>query len=195
MPKVLDIIRGEHRSIRAVLDGLRYLAQTALTGKSRIDSRVFRAMLNYLETYAERLHHPKEDRYLFAAMRQYGPKVDAVIAGLERDHAGGERALRDLDHCLARCEETGEKRYTSFANAVEDFAQGYLQHMKREEEEVFPLALELLTPGDWETIDRAFEENRDPLASIHELRDLREILEHIVQLAPPPIGVGPDVKG
>ena len=195
MPKVLDIIRDEHRSIRAVLDGLRYLAQTSLTGKSRVDPRVFRAMLNYLETYAERMHHPKEDRYLFAAMRQYGPKVEAVIAGLERDHAGGERALRDLDHCLARCEEAGEKRYASFANAVEDFAQGYLLHMKKEEEEVFPLALELLTPADWVTIDRAFEENRDPLASIHELRDLREILERIVQLAPPPIGVGPDVKG
>ena len=195
MAKVLDIIRDEHRSIRTVLDGLRYLAQSALTGKSRIDSRVLRAMLHYLETFAEQLHHPKEDQYLFAAMRQYGPRVEAVIVGLERDHAGGERALRNLDHRLARCEEDGEKRYASFAHAVEDFARDYLQHMQKEEEEVFPLALELLGPKDWEVIDRAFEENRDPLASIHELRELREIMERIVKLAPPPIGTGPDVKG
>jgi hemerythrin-like domain-containing protein len=110
MSKVLDIIRAEHRSIRAVLDGLRYLARNSLQGKKRVDSKVFRAMLHYLETYAERLHHPKEDRYLFAALRQYGPQAEAVVAGLERDHASGERALRDLDHCLARCEEAGEKR-------------------------------------------------------------------------------------
>jgi hemerythrin-like domain-containing protein len=195
MPKVLDIIREEHRSIRAVLDGLRYLAQNALTGKSRVDSKVFRAMLHYLETYAERLHHPKEDQYLFAAMRQYGPRVEAVIAGLERDHAGGERALRDLDHCLARCEDAGEKRYATFAHAVEDFARGYLLHMQKEEEEVFPLALKLLSAEDWAVIDRAFEENRDPLAPIRELRDIEEILDRIVRLAPPPIGLGPDVKG
>ena len=195
MSRVLDIIREEHRSIRVVLDGLRYLAQSALTGRSRIDAKVFRAMLHYLETYAERLHHPKEDQYLFAAMRQYGPKVESVIERLERDHASGERALRDLDHRLARCEEDGEKRYASFVHAVEDFARDYLEHMRREEEEVFPLALELLAPQDWETIDRAFEENRDPLASIHELRELKDILERIVRLAPPPVGTAPAVRG
>ena len=195
MSKVLDTIRNEHHSIRAVLDGLRYLAQSALTGKSRIDSRVLRAMLHYLETFAERLHHPKEDQYLFAAIRQYGPNAEEVVAALERDHAGGERALRDLDHRLARCEEDGEKRYASFAHAVEDFARNYLEHMKREEDEIFPLALELLGPKDWEVIDRAFEENRDPLASIHELRELKEIMERIVKLAPPPVGTGPDVRG
>ena len=194
MSKVLDIIRAEHRSIRAVLDGLRYLARNSLEGKKRIDPKVFRAMLHYLETYAERLHHPKEDRYLFAALRQYGPQAEAVVASLEHDHAGGERALRDLDHCLARCEVAGEKRYVPFALAVEDFVQGYLLHMRKEEEEVFPLAMKLLSPGDWEVIDRAFIENRDPLASIHEERDIQNILERIVNLAPPPIGVGPELK-
>lgn len=194
MPKVLDIIRSEHRSIRVVLDGLRYLARDSLTGKKRVDSKVFRAMLHYLETYAERMHHPKEDLYLFAALRQYGPKAEAIVAGLERDHANGERALRDLDHCLARCEESGEKRYVPFALDVEDFVQGYLLHMRKEEEEVFPLALKLLAPGDWEVIDRAFAENRDPLTTLHEERSMREILERIVNLAPPPIGVGPELR-
>ena len=191
MPKVLDIIRDEHRSIYAVLDGLRYLARHNLTSESTIDPKVFRAMLHFLETYAERLHHPKEDQYLFAALRQFGPQVEAVIAGLERDHAGGERALRDLDHCLARCEAAGEKRYAAFANAAEDFVRDYLQHMKKEEEEVFPLAMKLLASGDWAAIDRAYEDSRDPFIAAQEKRDLSEILDRIVRLAPPPIGVGP----
>lgn len=189
MSKVLDIIRSEHRSILAVLDALRTLARDAYTGRTNVDPKVFRAMLHYLEVFAERYHHPKEDQYLFAAMKQYGPRVEAVIAGLEREHAGGERALRDLDHCLARCEEAGEKRYAAFALAVEDYARGYLQHMRKEEEEVFPLALELLTPADWDVIDRAFAENRDPLTGMRERQDQAEIIERIVRLAPPPIGV------
>jgi len=195
MPKVLDIIRDEHRSIFAVLDGLRYLARHSLSGKLVIDPKVFRAMLHYLETYAERLHHPKEDHYLFAAMRQFGPQAEAVIAGLERDHAGGERALRDLDHCLARCEAAGEKRYAAFANAVEEFVRDYLLHMKKEEEEVFPLALKLLSPGDWAVIDKAYGENHDPFIAAQEKRDLQEIFDRIVRLAPPPVGVGDERKG
>jgi hemerythrin-like domain-containing protein len=195
MSKVLDIIRDEHRSIRAVLDGLGYLAHKSLTGKSRVDPRAFRAMLHYLETYAERMHHPKEDLYLFSALRQFGPKIEALVDSLESDHAGGERALRDLDHCLARCEESGENHYVPFALAVEDFVQGYLLHMRREEEEVFPLALQLLGPGDWAVIDRAFAENRDPVAAIREKRNMEEFLDRIVNLAPPPIGVGRDFTG
>lgn len=189
MSKVLDTIRAEHRSIFAVLDAMRSLARDAYAGKSRVDPRVFRAMLHYLEMFAERYHHPKEDRYLFAAMRQYGPRVEAVIAGLEREHESGERALRDLDHCLARCEEAGEKRYAPFALAVEDYVRDYLQHMKKEEDEVFPLALELLAPGDWEVIDRAFAENRDPLSDARDLRMQSDIIDRIVRLAPPPVGV------
>jgi hemerythrin-like domain-containing protein len=193
MPKVLNIIRDEHRSIYAVLDGLRYLVRHNLTSETTIDAKVFRAMLHYLEIYAERLHHPKEDQYLFAAMRQYGPQAEAAIAGLERDHAGGERALRDLDHCLARCEGEGETRFAAFAVAVEEYVRDYLIHMKKEEEEVFPLALKLLSPGDWAMIDGAYVNDHDPFITEQGKRDLREILDRIVNLAPPPIGVGPAV--
>ena len=191
MSKVLDTIRDEHRSIYAVLDGLRYLARRNLAGNTKVDPKLFRAMLHYLETYAERLHHPKEDQYLFAAMRQFGPQADAVIDRLERDHAGGERALRDLDHCLARCELAGETRFAAFANAVEEFVRDYIEHMHKEETEVFPLAIKLLTPEDWAVIDAAYGNAHDPFISKEEKRDLSDILDHIVRLAPPPVGVGP----
>ena len=37
--------------------------------------------------------------------------------------------------------------------------------MRKEEEQLFPLAETLFTPEDWAAIDRAFEENRDPIAT------------------------------
>ena len=191
MSQVLDIIREEHRSIYAVLDGLRYLARRNFAGDATVDPKLFRAMLHYLETYAERLHHPKEDQYLFAAMRQYGPQAEAVIQRLERDHAHGERALRDLDHCLARCELAGETRFAAFANAAEEFVRDYIEHMNKEETEVFPLALKLFTPEDWAAIDAAYRAEHDPFIAKQEKRDLSDILDHIVRLAPPPVGVGP----
>ena len=189
MSKLIIHLREEPRSICAVLDGLRCLTQYSLTGKATIDPRVLRGLLHYLETYAARLHHPKEDLYLFTAMRQFGPRVESVIAGLEREHAGGERALRDLDHCLARCEITNDRRFTAFANAVEDYARDYLLHMKKEEDEIFPLALELLTAEDWKTIDSACRADHDPFIAAQEKRDLKEALDRVVQLAPSPIGV------
>jgi len=195
MAKTLNIIRDEHRSISAILHGMEYLVDRVRTRKAKIDPRVFSAMIYYLDTFSERMHHPKEDRYLFKAMRSRGGEAAAVVADLEKEHAAGGEALKRLEQSLVRYEEGGDKEFPAFAEAVAKFVREYRDHMQKEESVVFPLAQRILSTADWQAIDRAFEENRDPLASIHELRDLREILERIVQLAPPPIGVGPDVKG
>jgi hemerythrin-like domain-containing protein len=190
MPKVLNIIRDEHRSIAAVLHGMQYLVDRIRTKKAKIDPRVFRAMLYYLDTFAERVHHPKEDRYLFDALRRRGC-TDALIAELEKEHAGGEQALRKLEQNLIRYEEGGDREFQAFAREVEAFVEGYWDHMRKEEEQVFPLAEKLLRAEDWTSIDREFEKNRDPLAAERETRDFQKLFTRIVDLAPPPIGVGP----
>jgi hemerythrin-like domain-containing protein len=191
MSKVLNIIRDEHRSIAAVLHGMQYLVEHIDKRAANVDPRVFRAMLYYLDTFSERVHHPKEDQFLFAAMRKRGKVADAVIEELEREHRAGAQELRLLEQSLVRYEEGGEKEFPAFAKAVERFAQDYWNHMRKEEEKVFPFAMELLTAADWKAIDRAFEENRDPLASDRDTKDFQKLFSRIVNLAPPPIGVGP----
>ena len=164
MSKALDIIRSEHRSIAVVLENLRRLTRNG--GRvPRINSAVFGAMVNYLENFADCVHHPKEDEYLFAPLRRRGAGAEALIAGLEREHADGGRALDGLKQSYARLEAAGDAGLPAFARAVEDFARAYFEHMRKEEEQLFPLAEKLFTPADWAAIDRAFEENRDPVAA------------------------------
>lgn len=192
MPKALDIIRDEHRSIAGILHGMEYLVRKMRAGRAHIDARVFRAMIYYLDTFSERVHHPNEDRFLFSAMRNRGAEAHAVIDDLEREHAEGGDALRHLEQCLVRYEEGGDKEFPGFAAAVDRFIQGYHAHIRKEEDIVFPMAERLLDAADWRAIDRAFEENRDPLADARETRDFEKLFDRIVNLAPPPIGVGPD---
>jgi hemerythrin-like domain-containing protein len=191
MPIALNIIRDEHRSIAAVLHGMKELVFRIRERGAKIDPRVFRAMLYYLDTFSERMHHPKEDQYLFAPLRRLGAGADALIAELEREHAQGESALRRVEQCLIRYEEGGEKEFPEFAREVERFVEGYWDHMGKEEERVFPLAEKLFTRSDWEAIDKAFQANVDPLANDRSEKDFRKLFSRIVSLAPPPIGVGP----
>jgi hemerythrin-like domain-containing protein len=192
MPIALNIIRDEHRSIAAVLHGMKELVFRIRERGAKIDPRVFRAMLYYLDTFSERMHHPKEDQYLFAPLRRLGAGADELIAELEREHAQGENALRRVEQCLIRYEEGGEKEFPEFAREIERFVEGYWDHMSKEEERVFPLAEKLFTRSDWEAIDKAFQANADPLANDRNERDFRKLFSRIVSLAPPPIGVGPE---
>jgi len=191
MPIALNIIRDEHRSIAAVLHGMKELVFRIRERGAKIDPRVFRAMLYYLDTFSERMHHPKEDQYLFAPLRRLGAGADELIAELEKEHAQGESTLRRVEQCLIRYEEGGEKEFPEFAGEVERFVEGYWDHMSKEEERVFPLAEKLFTRSDWEAIDKAFQANADPLANDRNERDFRKLFSRIVSLAPPPIGVGP----
>lgn len=164
MSKALDIIRSEHRSIAIVLDNLRRLARDG--GRfPRIGTGVFGAMVNYLENFADVVHHPKEDKYLFGVLRRHGAQPESLIAELEREHADGERSIRELKKTYETLEAEGDRALPAFSKAVERFAQAYFDHMRKEEEQVFPLAERLFTPVEWAAIDRAFEENRDPIAS------------------------------
>jgi hemerythrin-like domain-containing protein len=194
MFKALSVIRDEHRSIGAILHGMQYLVGEIRERKVRIDPRVFSAMLYYLDTFSERMHHPKEDRFLFAPLRRLGPEAEPVIAQLEADHAEGGHALRRLEQYLVRYEEGGDREFPAFARAVDEFVQAYWEHMRIEEEQLFPLAEKLLTPDDWHVVDRAFAENRDPLAAERDMRDFQKLFSRIVNIAPPPIGVGPQSR-
>jgi hemerythrin-like domain-containing protein len=106
-------------------------------------------------------------------------------------HAGGEESLRRLAQSLIRYEEGGEKEFPGFEREVSNVVEAYRNHMRREEDELFPLAHQLLTPLDWVMIDAAFEENRDPLAAERDEKDFDRLFTRIVSIAPPPIGVGP----
>jgi hemerythrin-like domain-containing protein len=191
MANALNIIRDEHRSIAAILHGMQHLVREIRERRAKIDTKVFRAMLYYLDTFSERMHHPKEDRYLFDPLRRRGAGPDSLIAELEREHAEGGNALRRVEQCLIRYEEGGEKEFAEFAGEVDRFVVGYWDHMRKEEEHIFPLAQKLFSAADWEAIDRAFKGHADPLAEDRNERDFRKLFSRIVSLAPPPIGAGP----
>ena len=191
MAKVIGIIRDEHRSITGVLRGMEYLLKEIREHGAKVDGRIFWAMLYYLDAFAERMHHPKEDHFLFPVLKARTGEAADVISELESEHAQGGEQMKRLEQSLARYQEGGDREFPAFAEAADRFIRGYAEHMRKEEQIVLPVAEKALSDSDWKEIDRAFEENRDPLGSGSEEKDFEKLFARIVNLAPPPIGVGP----
>jgi hemerythrin-like domain-containing protein len=194
MKSALEIIRAEHTSIAAVIHGVRYLVNQVRAGGPNPDFELLRAMLHYIDQFPEKLHHPKEDRYLFAKLKSRTHMADPVIAELEQDHQRGEEAIRRLDQALLRWQEGGKAFFEAFAKEVEDYSNFHWRHMRKEEEVVMPLAEKHLKGEDWREIDAAFRGNADPLIEVDVKQGFEQLFTRIVSLAPPPIGVGPEPK-
>lgn len=186
----LRIIASEHHSISAVLAGLTHFVERGLAHEPMPDARVFRAMLQYLDLFAERMHHPKEDLHLFHRLRLRTHEADEALDRLEGDHFQGGSAVRALEQAFLRYEEGGAAFFDAFARQVRAYATFYRDHMRVEEEVVFPLAERALTEEDWREIEAAFAAHQDPLASPEEERDMKALFTRIVTITPSPIGVG-----
>lgn len=189
MNNALSILKSEHRSISAVLHGLKQLARDAQDARIRPDFKVFRAMLRYLDEYPERLHHPKEDQYLFARLAQRAPQAKALLDELQGEHVRGASLIRELERALVLFEDAWPGGARDFLAAVDAYAEFHWKHMRKEEEQLMPLAERELDAADWKAIDAAFAGNSDPIAGMRE-RDFQQLFTRIANLAPAPIGLG-----
>ena len=189
MNKAIRIIYDEHRSISAVLSGLKELAKMARESAVRPDFTVFRAMVYYIDAFPERMHHPKEDTYLFARLLKRDPGARRLIDDLQAEHVQGARLVRDLEQALLAYEQTWPEGGHRFAAVVEAYALFHWNHMRREENDVIPRAETALTGEDWAAIEAAFLGNEDPIADLRE-KDFTKLYQRIVALAPAPVGLG-----
>lgn len=191
----LITIRHEHRALSAMLRSILLLLEDHRRRGTMPDFAALRAMLFYVDEFPERLHHPKESRLLFPKLRGHGAHSDAVLDRLDRDHASGEHAIRELEHALLGFEmmgetELGAPRRASFETAMDRYVSFYVEHMHIEETEVLPLAEAVLGADDWVELDCAFEENRDPLVGFDAVAAYQPLFKKILEILPRSSGVG-----
>ena len=159
---VVMAIHREHLSLAAVLNALREAVARIRTAGAAPDFALLEAMLRYIRDYPEKLHHPKEERYLFARLQSRTRELDAVVAELERQHRRELALVEDLRSALARYAAEGAPAFPAFAAAAEALAQAVWAHMRLEEQAVLPAAAEHLGPADVREIAAAFAANGDP---------------------------------
>ena len=189
MKPAIRILKDEHRSISAVISGLKELARMADEATQRPDFTVFRAMLRYIDEYPERLHHPKEDEHLFARLALRTGAAAPLIADLMEEHNEGRRRVRELERSLLFLEDRWPVGVREFRRLVDEYAQFHWNHMRKEEEQILPLAELHLTEADWQAIGTAFAGNQDPIADLRE-KDFQMLFSRIASLAPAPVGLG-----
>lgn len=189
--EAIRIIHDEHLTISAVLQTLHLVGTRLRAGADERDFDQVRAMLFYLDEFPEKLHHRKETEALFRRLRDQAPEAVSTLDRLEREHATGEHAIRELQHLLLAFEQLGESRRKPFIDALERYVDGYVHHMQTEEREILPLADKALADSDWAQIDAAFREQPDPLTSRRPSQDYQALFEKILNRLPAPMGLGP----
>ncbi|MDX1653881.1 MAG: hemerythrin domain-containing protein [Candidatus Competibacteraceae bacterium] len=191
MHKTSTLIRSEHRRLAAVLNCLIGVLDDVQARHQEPDFQLFQEVLDYLESFLYRFHHPKEDSHLFPALRRRAPdQAEAVLERLEAEHQRGPELIGRLRESLARYRQQGPVGFQGFRDAVEDYRQFEWQHMGTEEREVLPLAERTFSEQDWAGLDEVFNAHDDPIFGDQTRTALGRRLSSIVSHAPAPHGLG-----
>lgn len=163
MDKAIALIKAEHRSLAAVIHGFKSLVGSAKEDDKLPDSILLQRMVGYLRNFTEKLHHPKEDEYLFVRLMKRTDEFHDVIDNLERQHHEEHALIDAIDRTVqAYAQQPGSERIASMSGAMDAYAEHIWEHMRLEEKVVLPACQNHLDREDWQAIHIAFESNRDP---------------------------------
>jgi len=180
----IAILRDEHRSQAAVIHGLEFLVRATRERGATPQFPLLRAMVHYIKSFPEMLHHPKEDVYLFRKLRLRTSELDETLDELQRQHFEGGRLVARMDAALARYEKDPAVGFERFAHAVSEFAALESAHMMLEAKVIIPAAQKYLTTEDWAEMSHAFAQNGDPRFSADADQEYRQLFASILNHAP-----------
>lgn len=190
MSQAINIIKQEHLNYLALLRCLGHLVDDLERSDAPCDAELFHAFVDYIESFLNRYHHPKEDEHLFRALRRRWPESEELIRRLEAEHVEGDALLTEVKTALQMFEQNGRDSLPAFVEAVARYRAHQYEHMRAEEMKVLPLARKHLTAEDWRDIDAAFTAHRDPLFGDERRGRYRRLYAQIVDRVPAPYGFG-----
>jgi hemerythrin-like domain-containing protein len=192
--RAIRVIKDEHTALTGVIEALRLVTANMASGKIAPDFKLLWSIIYYIEEYPEQLHHPKEETFLFPAVRARTDAINAKLDELARQHQNSGAPLAAIKNLIGHVEADIPGALDQLAEKVATYANFHWQHMRLEEDCVLPTASEVLTDADWQTIATAFTANNDPISAGDTTSNawFRELYRRIVYLVPPPWGLGPE---
>ncbi|MEM5368473.1 hemerythrin domain-containing protein [Paraburkholderia azotifigens] len=182
--RAIQTIIREHRQLSTVINGMTRFAELLSGGPHAPEPVVLRAMLYNIREFPERVHHPKEDKYLFPRLRSRTNELGEVVEKLRAQHEEGEARVRQLEDALTRYELTGSSAAPALQSLVHAYAAFYSHHRRLEEEVILPAALQYLSAAEWMELDEEFGANDDPFGGSEPQPELDRLFSLIVSTIP-----------
>lgn len=188
--RAYDIIRNEHRAIAAVVHCFEQILKEVRDEALDPPFGLFELVIRYLSEFPDRFHHPKEDGFLFPAVAHHSTAAADVIRELQEQHEDCARKTAALAAQLAAWKDGRDGGWEAFDQAAKSYIAFQWEHIRLEETEILPVAREVLSEAEWQTIDAAFGENDDPIFGANPQEAFNGLFRKIVATAPAPWGLG-----
>ena len=143
---LMKALRAEHRHMATVMQLFIDQLKSLEDGQS-VDAHVLYEVMEYMVTWPDRYHHPRED-LIYGRVAELSPKAADEVDTLQRDHdrtaQNGRQLLRDI-----QAWRDGVLAADKVVKSGRAYVDHIYEHMNVEEKVVFPHIESVLTLEDW----------------------------------------------
>lgn len=164
MGKATQDLRNEHDAILFVLQILDKMMQSKEQSRETM-MQYYGELVYFLQIFADKCHHGKEELYLFQEMVHQGiANEGGPIGVMLEEHARGREYIAHMSHAL------GVKNLITFNEAAVKYRDLLRQHIEKENNILFRMADRIIEDKDQDALFEQFEQYEESVIGhgVHE---------------------------
>ncbi len=152
------VMEAEHRLIETVVKALGHAAAAIEAGQP-VDVATLATAAEFLRTYADKLHHAKEEALFFPMLVKRGvPAQGCPIGGLNHEHEKSRALVQALAEQVPAYQWGQPGAQEVLLSTLRALLDLYQNHIWKEDAMVFPMADKVLTAADQQELCEKFAE-------------------------------------
>jgi hemerythrin-like domain-containing protein len=177
-----DQLREEHQGIILMLRILEKVA-SKLEAKESVDPTHLEQIVEFFRVFADKCHHGKEEDLLFPALEKAGiPKDQGPIGVLLAEHQQGRGYLRGMAEAVDRQKKGNPKALPAYAENARNYIALLTQHIKKENNVLFPMGEKVLSKEIQEELVEGFEKIETERIGPGTHEELHKLLGHLEKI-------------
>jgi len=183
MTELLERLTQDHRHLSRLLNLFDGLLDRFHEGNEP-DFELMCEMLEYMESYADQVHHPSEE-VIFDRLRARTNETYPVLDVLTKQHVLLGQMNKRFRQSLDGIVHEEVLRRDDVEVQGREFVKTMWEHLKLEEAEAFPLARERLSSSDWDELLDEVPSVDDPVFGDADPARFRTLFQHLMSQAQP----------
>jgi hemerythrin-like domain-containing protein len=147
----IQILLDEHKLVERVIK-LVEKVRSKLKKKKEIPAPTFWKLVEFIQSYADVIHHSKEEDILFMHMREHeaelSDKVWDQIGVLIDEHIQGLDLANEMHKAIREYQRGSISARRRILRAVNTYVDMMKAHFKSEEDDVFPAMIKVLSKSE-----------------------------------------------
>ncbi len=151
-PSASAELREEHQVILRVIDVLKKLVARSRSGNG-FESEAFKQCVSFIKYFADACHHAKEEELFFPVLESRGiPKENGPIGMMLYEHTLARGFTAEMAQALDAHDKGDADAIEQFLRAAEQYAELLTGHIFKEDNVLFNMGDQALSPQDHESL-------------------------------------------